>query len=329
VIRLPLSREKGGRLRYVFDYLSFFCATALALGVAELVHHYDAVQVATMPDFLAFATFAPRARGAKVVVFMQEPSPELVDLTIGSRTIRSLYERIEQAVLRFADLSFTVTEQLRSRYVARGADPSKIRVVLNGPDPAIFARAEHVSDSHFTLLSHGSIEDRYGHDDLLEAVRIARRSIPDLRLDITGTGSGADRLVRRIEELGLDQTVRYLGHVPLDELLTRISSADIGIVAMRDTAYANLVHTNKMFDFIIAAVPVIATRLDAVCAYFPEDAIALVEPGNPDAMAAAIVDLYRDPDRRRAMTQRASELYASYGWPAQKHIYVESFASVL
>ena len=39
-------------------------------------------------------------------------------------------------MLRFADHSITVTEQLKQRYVERGADPAAISVVLNAADSA-------------------------------------------------------------------------------------------------------------------------------------------------------------------------------------------------
>jgi glycosyltransferase involved in cell wall biosynthesis len=84
-----------------------------------------------------------------------------------------------------------------------------------------------------------------------------------------------------------------------------------------------------MFDFIIASTPVLATRLDAVAAYFPDDAIAFVPPEDAEAMARAIVGLARDPVRREALATRARELYAIYGWDAQREIYLDAIASVM
>lgn len=325
LIRLPMGRKRAGAVRYLVDYLTFFAATAVTLGVLDLAHHYAAIQVSTMPDFLVFATMLPRLRGAKIVAFMQEPSPELGTITFGSAKAVRMLARIEQAALRYADASLTVTEQLKARYVERGADPDKIHVVLNGPDPSFMQTGATLQrdPTRFTLLCHGSIEQRYGHEDLLEAVRIARTDVPGLHLDITGSGSDAERIEGLIEEMGLAETVTYHGVVGLAELRARIAVANVGIVAMRDTAYANLVHTNKMFDFIIASTPVIATRLDAVEAYFPPDAVAFVAPDDPKSLASVIVELYRDPFRREAMTARASELYGSYGWPHQKQLYVK------
>jgi glycosyltransferase involved in cell wall biosynthesis len=330
IMRLPLRRERGGRLRYLFDYAVFFVVVAVMLAALEARHHYDVVQISTMPDFLAFAAIVPRLRGSTVAVFMQEPSPELAEITLGSARAVRVMAAIEQAALRFADVSLTVTEQLKDRYVARGADPAKIDVVLNGPEPDdLQLRGSVVRDAcHFTLICHGSIEERYGHEDLLEAVRIARHEIPSIRLFITGSGSWAPTLELRIEEMGLSDAVRFLGHIPQNDLNALLARADLGVVPMRDTAYANLVHTNKMFEYMIVGTPVLATRLDAVAAYFDEDAIAFAEPDAPKSIASEIVALYNDPERRAAMIRRAHGLLATYGWDAQKQIYLDMYATL-
>ena len=52
---------------------------------------------------------------------------------------------------------------------------------------------------HFTLVSHGTIEERYGLDTAVEAVARLRPEIPALRLRIYGEGSDKARLVPRIE----------------------------------------------------------------------------------------------------------------------------------
>jgi glycosyltransferase involved in cell wall biosynthesis len=330
ILRLPMRRERGGRFRYLLDYAAFFVVTALVLAVLEARHHYDVVQISTMPDFLAFAAIIPRLRGSTVAVFMQEPSPELAEITLGSaRAVRAM-AKVEQAVLRFADVSLTVTEQLKARYVERGADPSKINVVLNGPEPdELQLRGSVVRDAdHFTLICHGSIEERYGHEDLLEAVRIARHEIPHIRLFITGSGSWAPALVRRVQDMGLSDAVHFLGHIPQEDLNALLARADLGVVPMRDTAYANLVHTNKMFEYLIVGTPVLATRLDAVAAYFSEDAIAFADPDQPKSIASEIVALYNDPERRAAMVRCGHGLLAVYGWPAQKQIYLDTYATL-
>ena len=330
LVRLPLVRERGGVLRYVFDYLAFIAVAAICVAVLHVIKPYAAVQANTMPDLIAAVTVVPRLLGAKAVVFMKEPSPELADMTFGRPWVTRVFGTIERVVLRYSQLTLTVTEQLKERYVERGADGSKITVVLNGPDPRHLLEGDAPPPAdRFTLVCHGTIEDRYGHATLLEAVRLAAMDVPGLHLVVTGSGSGVDDLVAAIDEFDLRSHVSYLGLVPFAQLRDVLRSAHVGVVPMRSNAYSNLVHTNKMFEYVLLGKPVIATRLRSVAAYFGDDSIAFVPPDDPKAMAVEIVDLYRRPERREALAAKAADLYRELGWERQREIYTDAFARLL
>jgi glycosyltransferase involved in cell wall biosynthesis len=329
---IPLQRERAGTLRYLFDYASFFLAATVLVGWLHLRHRFRVVQVNTMPDFLVFCAVVPKLLGAQVIVFMKEPTPELGLTKYGTNRWWKVLVWCEQAALRFADLGLTVTEQLKETYVRRGADPRKLGVVLNGPDsthlqvppaaPVVGAAART-----FTLLCHGAIEERYGHETILRAVARARSEV-GLRLRITGCGSYEARVAALVRELGLEEHVELLGWLTVEDLAAEISAADVGIVAQESSPYSNLVHTNKMYDYILFGKPVIATRLDAVAAYFDDESLFFVESGDVDAMARAIVALATDPRRREELTHNASKLYEAYGWTRQAEIYLDAFNRV-
>lgn len=330
--RLPTTRKKGSRLQYVLDYVSFFVLAAVKVTQLDRRERFAAVQVNTMPDFLAFAALVPRLRGAKVVVFMKEPTPELAFTLYGSTRMRWLLERIEQLVLRYADAAFTVSEQLKDTYVSRGADPRKIRVVLNGPD------ARHLLDvdvsaepdpTRFTLVCHGSIEEHYGHDTILRAVALARAEVPGLRLTITGSGGYVDQVHALIDELDLHDCVDFHGWVTERELVTLLRQADVGVVAQKANPYSHLVHTNKMFEYIILDKPVIASRLRAVEGYFDDDSIRFFEPDDPASLRDAIVDLYRRPEERASLVAAARDRYRAYNWDQQAAVLLETYRDVL
>ena len=107
------------------------------LAARHLRRPYAVVQVNTMPDFLVFA--AARAEAARQP---RRRVHERADARAGRDAVRPgrvrrVLARVEQSALRFADHAITVTEQLKQRYVERGAPTaSRITVVLNGADPA-------------------------------------------------------------------------------------------------------------------------------------------------------------------------------------------------
>lgn len=328
------SRERGGVVRYLWDYARFLVLAAMRLTRLHLRRRYDVIQVNTMPDVLFLATVIPRLLGARVTVFMKEPAPELGVIKYGTRGVSPLLELMERAAIGYADAAFTVTEELKALEVSRGANAEKIHVVLNGPQGAnlLHARRPNVrpDPDRFTLIIHGTIEDRYGHDTLLEAIDIARREVPELRLRIAGTGTNLPRVQQMIVDLGLEDTVEYLGWLSLEDLVDELSAADVGVIAMKASPYSHVVHTNKMYEYILFDLPILASRLRSVSEYFDDSCIQYFTPGDPDSMAAGIVGLRNDAARRRALVRNARSLYdAQYDWDIQKEILLDVTDRVL
>ncbi|MBN2002385.1 MAG: glycosyltransferase family 4 protein [Anaerolineae bacterium] len=345
VTRLPLRRVKGGVLRYIYDYTSFFLLAMGVLAIRHLRKRYAFIQVNSMPDFLVFVTWFPRLLGAKVVLQMYEPTPELWAARRGietqeeldkasfrSRMITRILRWIEQISLWYASAVLTVTEQLKANYVKYGANPDKITVILNAPESRLF---EHVPEKpelvagtpeRFIVISHGAIEERYGHDTMLEAVALVKDAIPGLQLRITGVGSYLAQFLEKIKAMNLENDVIYLGYISWDQLLSELQQADVGIVAQKSSLYSNLVHTCKMYDFMAFNKPVICSRLNSVATYFNEESLAFFTPNDPADLARALLELYHSPERRESLVRNAAKLYQEYRWEKQREYYWATYA---
>ncbi|MEN6571517.1 MAG: glycosyltransferase family 4 protein [Anaerolineaceae bacterium] len=333
VHHLPLKRIKTSNVRYIFDYLTFALLAGFKVTWLHFKKHFKVVQVNNMPDLLVFSALVPKWLGAKVLFMVYEPTVELWEESRKTKAPKVI-NFVQQRALAFADASITVTEQLKETLVTRGASPSKIRVALNAPDET-FLKAQRQLDlverdsDGFRLICHGAIEDRYGQDTILDAVALLRDKIPGLSVHFLGQGTAVESMTRRIDQLGLTDFVQYMGYVPLSQLTSELQSADAGIVAQKSSSYSNLVHTGKMYDYIAFGKPVVATRLKAVCAYFDDSTLAYFESGNPESLAAAILDLYRNPQKGADYVKNAREKYAEYCWEKQKEIYLGTYTELI
>jgi glycosyltransferase involved in cell wall biosynthesis len=335
VRRLPGRKARGGALNYIFDYCSFTLLAAGVLGYRHLRKRYAVVQINTMPDFLAFAAIVPKLMGTPLILFMKEPTPELAaTLGRGKRYVRAL-ERIEQLSLRFADRVITVTEQLKQRFVERGADSGKISVVLNGPDPrhligpSLPDPRTAAEGASLVVLCHGTIEERYGHDTILNAAALARPMVAALEIVITGSGSGVPQLLEDQARLGVEDIVRYEGWVTEQRLGELFQLADVGLVAQKPSPYSHLVHTNKMYDYWIAGLPVLASRLRATEALFSDCEIAYFDGDDPADLAEQMILLERDPLRRTELAREGRAAWRRVSWDVQRERYLDVFRGVL
>ncbi len=332
VHRLPVAKKKGGILSYLYSYAAFFVLSALKLTRLHLQQPFSAIQVNNMPDFLVFATLIPRLLGACVTLLMYEPMPELWATLYHQRVVVRLLEVIQRLAIAYAHAVFAVTLQQKETFVARGADADKITVLLNVPETRFweqFIPAASSPNEHFTLICHGAIEERYGHDTMLQAVQQVKDQIPNLQLRILGMGSYQDQFQAQIKEMNLETRVQYLGWVPLQQMAEELRNADVGIVAQKSSLYSNLVHTGKMYDFLAFGKPVLATRLKSVQAYLGEDALRFFEPGDAASLAEGILDLYQHPEKRRALVENSQRLYEQYQWKNQKQVYLSVYRALV
>jgi len=333
ITSLPAKHGRSSPLRYVGDYLWFFALAGATLTVRHLRRPYAVVQTNTMPDFLVYAAAVPKLLGTPVILYLNEPVPELAETIFRSPRLRRILERVEQRALRFADRSITVTEQLKQRFVERGADGDRITVVLNGADASVRIGSWRPPGPRkkdgFTVMSHGLVEDRYGQDTIVEAAHLLRDEMPDLRVVLTGRGTRVPALLEQIRSLGLEDVVSFEGWVPHERLNDLLYEADVGVVAQKASPYSHLVHTNKMVDYWLFERPVIATRLRAVSETYGDSVLEYYEPGDAADLARAIRKLRADPARRAELVRNAKATLERSGWAVQRETYLQVFDEVL
>lgn len=328
VWRLPMSHERGGSALYLWRYCAFLLLSTALVAALHLRRRFDLVQVHSLPDTLVFAGIIPRLLGARLLLDLHEVMPEFFATKFGKPLTHPLVRvviRAEQLSIRMAHHAMTCTEDMKAAFISRGADPDKITVVLNSADEAIFDATRFPSTpdpDRFTLICHGSIEERYGLDLVVEAVGRLQESIPEIRFDIYGQGEYSGELRRLIAARGLEQVVTLSeGFVPLDMLLGALSRAHLGVIAMRQDAFRDLTHCHKMYEYLALGIPVVTSRTRSVGSYFSDTAMQFFRPGDANDLVRAIRELYEDPSRRQALVIKATEALAPYRWPQQRAIY--------
>lgn len=321
--RIPGSRTKGGPVQYLIDYLGFMVRSGALLNKLHSSRHYQIVQVSTLPDFLLLAAQPVRLRGAKVVSFIKEPSPELGRTIYNNSNWDIPLKVFEQMAIRLADTVFTVTDELRETLIERGAKPDRIHVVMNGggEEHWMIDRASRPTPDPelFTVICHGTVEHRYGHDTIVEAVALLRDEMPELRLTLCGEGSYSGDIKDAISAKGLDDIATFNGFVSHDELIDHICRADAGIVAQLASEYSHLVNTNKMFEYMMLGRPVIATKLRSVSTTFSDDEIEFYDAGDAQSLANAIRNLRNDRARCASLVEAAGEAHRTRtAWSIQR-----------
>jgi glycosyltransferase involved in cell wall biosynthesis len=325
-----IPRYRGtSTLTYMAQYTVFFALAAIGVTWLHLRHHYDVVQVHTMPDFIVFTATLAKLLGAKVVLDVHDLVPELYESKFGlsetDRAIRLLMW-IERRSVAFTDRAIAVHEPHLDALVGHGNPREKFDVLLNSPDPNLFSpRARRPSaNSSFKLVYHGTIAPRHGLETAVRAVARVRDRIGPIEFLVLGTGDGVPRLEQLVRELDLGETVIVPKTiVPLDGLLPLIADADVGVVPILNDGFTKYMLPVKLLEYVALGIPVICSETETIRAYFDDGMLAFFPPGDDEAMAERLVELHRDATVREELAVRASAFFDVHSWEAQKRRYYE------
>ena len=343
VTRVPVKRQRGGRLGYLGQYAAFLLTAFFYLASRSLRRRYDLVHVHNMPDVLVFSATVPKLLGAKVILDLHDPMPELMQtifrLPENSLSVVAL-KRLEQWSIRFADLVLTVNLACKKIYSSRSCQPHKIRVVINSPDDEIFRlRRGGVCDVNckngnsskpFGILYHGSLVHRNGFDLAVESLEKVRRTIPSVRLTVCGKRTEFfEKVMESVRHRGLDRSVDYLGVRNIEEIVEAIEGCDVGIIPNHRNIFTEINTPTRIFEYLALGKPVIAPKTKGIQDYFGDNDLIFFELGDANDLARKIEFAFSHPLEVAETVKRGQEVYLCHTWSRERRILLDSISELL
>lgn len=263
----------------------------------------------SLPSAAAAATLA-KIRRVPFVLEVRDLWPDSaieMGLVRDAKTI-AVARRMERYCYRSAARIIALTEGIRDGIIAQGIDPERVELITNGVDLDIGtdvapARAPVPDDAvvamyvgnHGTYSSLGTLLDAAEH----------LRDTPQAHIVLVGSGDQKDGLVEDARRRGLDN-VHFVDAVPKREVPSWLARADICILPYQDKELFAGALPNKIFDYLGAGRPIIASAPEGeVTAVVRAADCGLCTPAEDGAaLAEAIRTLAADPEGRRAMGER-------------------------
>jgi glycogen(starch) synthase len=291
----PVERELRGayRLARLALRTTQLVRGGRALGHVDVVHAND---VDTLPAGWLLARWS----AARLVYDAHELYAEFeVD---APRVYGAALRAIERALARRADAVVTVSDPLAGELERRLGLLRRPLVVLNAPDvDAREPEPEPTPDGKLRVVYQGGFGSGRPLDDLLEAIRLAPRALLTLRV----ARADPALLRRRVAATGLSDRVAVRDTVSPDRAVEALAGHDVGLVFDRPvTRNAELSLPNKLFEYLMAGLAVVAPRLPGLELVEREQVGLTYEPGQPVALAHRLEELAGD--RRQLETLRAN-----------------------
>jgi glycosyltransferase involved in cell wall biosynthesis len=233
----------------------------------------------------------------------------VVDRKIASESsiVGRLSRVIDWLSIRSANRVLADTPDNADLYARLGGIPrDRIGVVWVGAEDGAFGPRPEIDPDPKRVLFYGTFIKLHGVDVIVRAAKLLEADGIEFR--IIGTGQELDDIRRLVARLDASN-VEMVGRIPLRDLAGEIASATVccGIFGTSDKA--RRVVPNKVFECIRVGRAVVTGDTPAMRRAFSEEEVAMVPPGDPEALAREIRALLSDPVRREAMAEAAHRHY--------------------
>ena len=321
-LRIEVAPVTGSATSRRVGYLTFTIGRAVGRGRQDLIFTRD-LGLASLLLRLPAAMRAPVVYEAHGIA--ADVAAALPDLLTGApraspSKLRRLARRDER-VWRAADGYVTITAALRRELARRFGERPRIALVPDG------VRSEGVENSSqpelerddegrtFTIGYAGHLYPWKGADLVIEAVA----ALPDTRGTIVGGHEGEpdlERLKAFALELNCASRVTFSGLVPPSKVAAMLRQADVLVLPNRASAISNeFTSPLKLFEYMASGRPIVASDLASLREVLRDGENALlVEPGNPQALVAAIRRIKEDRALGARLAGRARQDVRDFTW---------------
>lgn len=217
----------------------------------------------------------------------------------------TVFRWLEQRLDAITDAYVAVSGAVARAWVARGVTTAaRLQVIHHGIDVDRFAcdstaaTPRAVSDAKVKVIGTVCLlEARKGMMDLIEALPGVREQFGAVQCWIVGDGPLKPVMVKRLDDLGMTDSVRFLGW--RDDIPQLMAQFDVFVLPSRRESFGLV-----FLEAMACRCPIVATQVDGIPEVVAEGVTGLlVEPGNVGQLGAAIVRLLRD----EALAKRMGE----------------------
>ena len=251
-------------------------------------------------------------------------TPELVDRP----RVQRIWKWIEKSIVPKLKDCITVNASIANLFEKEYKVPFRVvRNIPNAPKHKETPTREELNlpaDKKIVLLQGSGINIQRGAEEAVEAMQY----LENVLLLIVGGGDVISLLKQKTNELKLQEKVKFVSRQTPEKLAGYTRNADLGLTIDKDT---NINYRfslpNKLFDYIHAGVPVLATPLVELKSIIQKYQIgAFIENHDPEHIAATIKAMFDDEKQLAEYKQNTARATADLNWETEKKVLSEIFS---
>jgi glycosyltransferase involved in cell wall biosynthesis len=303
--RMKLLFEKGPLFYAEYNIRLFFF---LLFHRADMLFSNDIDTV--LPNW-----FVSRLKRCKMILDSHEYFTETPELVNRPR-VQRVWKRIEEFAVprlgRLITVNESIAELFRDKYGVQVAVVRNIPARRALPPAGDRAQLGLPTDKHLLVLQGSGINIQRGAEELVQAMAL----LDDCHLMIIGGGDVLPILKEMVQTLHIPDRVTFLPRMPYAQMMAHTQLAEVGFTLDKDT---NLNYRfslpNKLFDYIQAGVPIVASHLVEIEKIIRQYDLGLfIDEHTPECIARTVREALADEGRRRQWKENLKQAAAELCW---------------
>ena len=263
--------------------------------------------------------FTPLYAKEKKIAFIHHLTKDIFfrELPFIFAIIGHLAEKLIPLIYHNIDF-ITVSNSSKEEMIKAGIPRDKIKIVYNGISNNYKPDWKKKS-SYPHILYLGRLKKYKQLDHLIRAMKIVKKEVKDAKLSIAGSGDIEEELKKIVEEIGLNETIKFHGYVNEEKKKHLMQSAWIFVITSRKEGWGlTVIEANA------CGTPAIAYNVPGL-----RDSIRngetglLVDKNNIDNLAEAIIKVLKDEKLREKLSKNALKWSKNFSWDKSSNRFLE------
>jgi len=251
-------------------------------------------------------------------------TPELVN----RRSVQKIWKRIEAWIFPKLNTVYTVNDSIAGLFTEKYKIP--VAVIRNLPYRQEY-RIENTrselslpENKKIILLQGAGINIQRGTEEMVEAMQYIDGAV----FVIIGGGDVLSLLKQQVRDMQLEEKVRFISKMPFKDLYKYSVHADLAVTLDKDT---NINYRfslpNKLFDYIQARVPVLASDLVEIRNVIETSNIGkVISTHDPREIAREVMEILQDPIQYEFWKENLNLAAEEFCWEKEEQKLIQIYA---
>lgn len=223
-------------------------------------------------------------------------------------TVTIFYKWAARITAKKADQIIATSESMKYWWEFTRTPPEQLAIIPLGVDTNQFRPINNAKESlglspNPNVLFIGRLQGENQAEVLIGAFSEVIKEEPEARLDIVGDGPDRSKLKALTKRLHVDQSIRWHGSVPFDQLPLYYAAADIFVFPR-----VSRVTPRVLFEAMASGLPVIVSDIEGIGEFIEQARTGyLFEPHNSHQLAQIILKLVQEKDTGKEIGHNARE----------------------